>query len=293
MKIAVVMVNYNGLQDTLFAIESVLKSSVEVQIILVDNDSKNNDAEKIKNYCPSVFVIESKENLGFSGGNNLGIKFALENGFEYILLLNNDTIIDSKMIENLLKHANKTSIVAPKMYYFSEPDKIWYGGGEINRYTGNAVHITTDNDDTAAEKGRRCTFATGCCMLIHRDVFEKVGLLNESYFMYCEDTEFCLRLLKKNIRILYVPSAKLWHKVSASTGGSESAFCLYYVTRNRLECIKRNKESFKATAYAFSLLTRYIRMFQEWLRGGEKWKAYRQALKDHQRGMMGKTFVSQ
>lgn len=166
-------------------------------------------------------AIRSEENGGFSAGNNIGIRYALKADFEYIMLLNNDTIVDREMISILKNQCSKMMVTAPKMLYYSEPQKIWYGGGEINRWTGNAKHNRMNQVDTSSEE-EFVTFATGCCTMIHADTLKEVGLLDESYFMYCEDTEYCIRLLQNEVKIKYIPSARLWHKVSAATGGSDS-----------------------------------------------------------------------
>lgn len=287
-KLAVILVNYNGLDDSIECIESIKKSSCndEITVVFVDNSSKVNEAEIIKKQFDDVVTIRSEENGGFSAGNNIGIKYAIRAGFEYIMLLNNDTIIDAQMIARLQEKCEKNTVTVPQMLYYAEPDKIWYGGGEINRWTGNAKHKYM-NQSNNSEKDEIVTFATGCCMMIHVETLKTVGLLDESYFMYCEDTEFCIRLAQKGIKIKYIPLAKLWHKVSKSTGGSESSFSLYYITRNRLEYLKKYKESFYWTAYPFSLVSRYIRMWQ--CKDAKKRKAYRDAIRDARAGMTGRT----
>jgi GT2 family glycosyltransferase len=140
--------------------------------------------------------------------------------------------------------------------------------------------------DTRDTTVKNCTFASGCCMMIKANTFKVVGLLDEDYFMYCEDTEFCIRLLKNGIRIKYIPTAKLWHKVSQSTGGSDSAFSTYYMTRNRLNYIKKYCNEFSWTAYPFSLLTRYIRMIT--CKDKKKKQAFRQGIHDHIKAVTGK-----
>lgn len=289
-KHAVILVNYNGLKDSLDCIDSIQSTdnSGDIQIIFVDNASKNNEGAIIKEIHPKVHVIRSRLNGGFAYGNNLGIQYALDKGFEYITLLNNDTVVAPDIFLRLEENCNKTSIAAPKMYYHSQPNVIWYGGGEINMKTGNAEHIYMDCEDMFDENILPCTFATGCCLMVKADTVRDVGLLDESYFMYCEDTDFCIRLIQAGVSITYVPKAKLWHKVSASTGGSDSPFSTYYMTRNRLNYIKKHRNYFGMRPYIFSIFSRWIRMLQ--CKDKEVKLAFIRGIYDHLRGLEGDTF---
>lgn len=289
VKIATILINYNGYEDTADAINSIEKSSVKTDIIVVDNASDQNEGDKLKEAFSDIYVIQSKENVGFSGGNNLGIKYALNKNYEYIMLLNNDTVISNKMIENLLKYASDHTVVSPLMYYYTNKKKIWFAGGDINRFTGNTEHYMMNCIEDKQLQNTKCAFLTGCCMMIHTNIIKKVGLLDETYFMYCEDTDFSIRLKRNGFEMLMVPEAKLWHKVSSSTGGDESAFSLYYMTRNRLNYVKKYRKDLLPTAYAFSIITRYIRAFQYKMRKNENWKTIRKAIKDHKRNISGKT----
>lgn len=286
-RVAVILINYNGLEDTLECIESIKKNDMEVDIIVVDNASKVDEGKIIKERYSFVKIIRSDKNLGFSGGNNLAIKYALENNFEYVMLLNNDTIIKSNMISELLKNANENTIAVPKMYYYDDKNIIWYDGGYISKVKGSSNHDNMNKIDNNYSKNRNCTFATGCCILIHVNILMKIGLLNENYFMYCEDTEYCLRALKNNIKILYIPTAQLWHKVSRSTGGSYSNFATYYMTRNRFIYLKEYRTYFYFSAYIFTLFTRYIRIIQYFIKKDSRWKAIHNAVIDFKSGKIG------
>lgn len=287
-KIAVILVNYNGIKDTIECIESIKESDCykDITIVVVDNASKNNEAEEIRRKFNDVVAIRSPDNGGFSEGNNFGIRYALDKGAEYITLLNNDTIVDKKMISTLMSRCQSDVVTAPQMLYYDEPNKTWYGGGRIDYWTGNAKHDYMNQIDSPMTE-RTVTFATGCCMMIGATTLHKVGLLDESYFMYCEDTDFCIRLGQQAIKIKFVPTAKLWHKVSSSTGGSDSTFSTYYMTRNRLNYIKKYKKQFHITAYPFTLMSRYIRMWQ--CKDETKRKAYRDAICDAKMGKIGRT----
>lgn len=282
--LAIVLVNYNGLNDSLECIKSLLNSDSPLKIVFVDNASKENEAEIVESSYPMVKTIRSDVNLGFAGGNNLGITWALNNNYKYIALLNNDTIVRPDTFDLLLQNANINTISAPYMYFFSHPDELWYGGGKINRWTGNAEHyyVPRKNDEPF-----ECSFATGCCFVAHRKVWEMVGLLDESYFMYNEDSDYSIRLLRHKIKIFVVPAAKIWHKVGKSSGGNDSAFSIYYTTRNRLHMVKKYQGFFYPTAYLFSLISRYLRAFLLKRKGKKEYYAFIQGIRDAQNGVRG------
>lgn len=285
-KVAAVLVNYNGYAYSFDTIKSLEKSVLAPKIILVDNNSENNEADALSKAFPDIIVIPSYENLGFAGGNNLGIKYALQTGYEYILLINNDTIVDPDMISELVKYANPQRVVSPIIFYNNDKDKIWFAGGKINRMTGNTVHILQDRKINSG-KLTVCSFLSGCCMLIHRDIFNRVGFLDDTYFMYYEDADFSIRLKKYNIELLMDPKAKLWHKVGASSGGNESFLSTYYLTRNRLILIKKYPEEFSKIAYVFSIITRYFRMIQFYIRNKRSWRAFMLGISDAKKNIMG------
>ncbi|MCI8307688.1 MAG: glycosyltransferase family 2 protein, partial [Lachnospiraceae bacterium] len=195
--VAVIVVNYNGLEDSINCIESLysIRDSEKITIVLVDNASRRNEADIIAEKFPAAIVIKNNSNGGFSAGNNIGIEYALSNQYKYIMLLNNDTVVEEGIITKLMSHCTDVSVAVPKILYYSSCKTIWYGGGTINKITGNAEHENMGRSDNENDtKVRKCTFATGCCMMIQSDVLKKVGKLDENFFMYCEDTEFCIRL---------------------------------------------------------------------------------------------------
>ena len=158
-KVLVVFVNYNGMKDTVEAIQSVENSNYQADIIVVDNASLLNEAELLKEQFPKIQIIRSLENLGFSGGNNLGIKYGLENGYDYIILLNNDTVIDSEMIGTLVKNADSNTVAVPAMYYYSNPKRIWFGGGVLHLHKGYPKHLH-EGEEVELPPVVDCTFAT-------------------------------------------------------------------------------------------------------------------------------------
>lgn len=288
-KVWIIIINYNGIYDTKECIESVLKSDYQPEILLVDNASDEDEGKIISREYTGIHVIKSEKNLGFAGGNNLGIKFAMEHGADYIMLLNNDTVIDPAMISELIKNANETDIVAPRMFYYDKKDVIWYSGGNINKYSGNIrCKYFGKNVREVNDKIEECTFATGCCILFSVNLIDKIGGLKDDYFMYCEDTEFSIRVIEAGGVIRVIPSAKLWHKVSSSIGGAGNAFSLYYSSRNRLYYIKDHEEFFFDTATIFTVMSRVARIIQYMILRNSIWKSYYKALKDYKKGVRGR-----
>jgi hypothetical protein len=291
-KIGIIIVNYNGEKYTNDCIKSVLKSSYQnYLVIVVDNASTDNSVKLLEEFNNKIVIIKNNENLGFSGANNIGIKYALENECEYVLLLNNDTEIDKDLIKNMVDSSmkNNNAIISPKIYYYNEPNKIWSAGGGLNWKKGLSFHYGQNEIDKGQyDQQKEIDFATGCCILIHKSIFDKIGFLAEEYFLYFEDTDFCVRAKRAGIEILYEPSAKLWHKVSSTTGGEESLITLYYGNRNRLYFNDKFNKKNKFYYLTYFYITRLIK-FIMWLLKGQKDKTViiLRAFRDYKEGKMG------
>jgi GT2 family glycosyltransferase len=254
-KVFVVVLNWNGKKDTLQCLQSLEKAKKDnfsLDVVIVDNASTDDSVAAIKLYKPKNFkkhIMESPDNAGFAGGNNLGIHYSLALDADYILILNNDTILDKNTIAEFLNAAKKypkAGIFSPKIYFargFEYHKKykqnelgkvIWYAGGEIdwnNVYASNYGVDQVDNGQFDQE--REIDFATGACMFIRASTLKRVGLFDERYYLYMEDVDLSMRMKKYQYTIYYIPSAYLWHKVSQSSGiGSDLND--YYTTRNRL-----------------------------------------------------------
>ena len=249
MKIAVVVLNYNGLLETKSCLDSlrrIKKSNFEVEIIIVDNNSSDGSQITLPKE-KGIKFMQNENNLGFSGGNNRGIKYALEKNVDYVLILNNDTVVDENFLVNLVINKN-ADISSPKIYFekgfefhkdrYTEKQLgkvIWYAGGNIDLQNIIGKHIGVDEVDKGQfSKSREVDFATGACMLVKREVFEKIGYFDEKYFLYLEDMDFCVRAKKAGFKILFEPKAVVWHKNAASIGGSGSNLQDYYFTKSRL-----------------------------------------------------------
>lgn len=246
-KVYIILINYNGYKDTMECIKSLCKINYEnYKIIIVDNNSTDNSIEILKSNAINCIILESKKNLGFAGGNNIGVKYAIEHNADYIMLLNNDTLVSKDFLNNMIKSFSldkKIGIVGPKIMYYTDKNRIWFGGGKINWFKFLGEHFGIGEIDKGQyNEEKEITFITGCCMLIKKEVFEKVGLLTEDYFMYFEDVDFCVRLLEKKLKIYYNPKSIIYHKVAFSSGGEESPFTIKWGTKNRIVFMNKYKD---------------------------------------------------
>ncbi len=213
------------------------------KIVVVDNGSVDGSVFEIRKRFPEVEIIENKTNLGFAGGNNIGIKCAINNRADYVLLINNDTIVEENFLGELVnigESDREIGILGSKICYYDEPKIIWSAGGKVNCLKNKGVHIGLNEIDKGQyDKTKEADYLTGCCLLIKREVIEKIGVLAEDYFLYYEDTDFSLRTKKSGYKCFYVPESKIYHKVSRSTRPGSSSY-IYYHTRNGLVLAKRN-----------------------------------------------------
>jgi len=253
-KVLISLIDFNGSENTLLCLDSLDNVKVEgfeLSVVVVDNASKEKfqTEKKYKNF--SLKIIRSETNLGFAGGQNLGIKYGLDNGVDYFVILNNDVILENNFLLELLKtfvSQKDCGIVSPKIYFakghefhkdrYEEKDLgkvIWYAGGKMDWQNMIAAHRGVDTVDKGQyEKLEKTDFASGCCEIIKREVFKNVGLFDDKYFLYYEDNDLSQRAKKAGFAIYYQPNAFLWHLNAISTGGSGSSLQDYYITRNRL-----------------------------------------------------------
>jgi GT2 family glycosyltransferase len=243
----VVIVNWNGLSDTLECLESLDRMSyASHRVVLVDNASSDGSAAAIRGRHPSIRVIENKENLGFTGGNNAGIRHALENGADYVWLLNNDTIVDRNALSALVEAAESdpdAGIYGSKIYYDSNREVLSFAGATIDWRSGRSLHIGRGEPDRGQyDAVRDVERVSGCSMLVRKEVCGRVGLLDDDYFLYAEDLEWCVRARSAGYRCVFVPGSKVFHKEAASVKGADGRGTLffYYNTRNFLKTIAKH-----------------------------------------------------
>jgi len=287
-KVAIIILNWNGWQDTSECLESLQRITYpNYQAIVVDNGSSDGSIEKIKAWARGEIPVESKffeykpdnkpvqwieyarqtaeaggipeeeaklvqfpsnrrvifikngENLGFAGGNNVGIKYALLRKYPYLCLLNNDTVVDPKFLDFLVKRIESdplSGIVGGKIYTYNEPKCLWYAGGHISllgRGPGYVMH------HSESDKFSSVSFVTGCLMLLRADVLNKVGLLDPYLFFGAEDADLCLRTIKAGFKIDYEPRAIIWHKI-ARTYDKHSPSHIYYVYRGKVTFTRKH-----------------------------------------------------
>ncbi len=255
--ISIVIVNYNTPDDTKATIQSLSEinhSGFDYQIVVVDNGSKElltfNKAFLKKNN--KVDLLRSESNLGFSGGNNLGIQHAIDHyDSDYYLLLNSDTIVDKNFLQALyemMKKDPKIGLACSKIYFhkgyeffensYNESEKhrvLWYVGGKVDWTNLLSYHIGIDEVDRGHfDVASETDYATGCAMMISREVIERVGRLDDRFFLYSEDVDFSLRVHKAGLKVMYCPDSVVYHKIGRSSGGAGSPLQQYYQTRNRL-----------------------------------------------------------
>ncbi len=242
----IVLLNYNGVNDTIDCLKSLQNVNyAEMKTIVVDNASTDDSVAKLKSVQPEYdfLLLTGNENNGFSAGNNIGIKYAMKNNADYVLLLNNDTVVEPDFLSYAVEASEKddnVGLTIGKILYYKEPELIWYGGGELQKPYFYAKHSGFRENKDAPEYNiqKYVTFATGCYFLLKRKTIESVGMLEEDYFMYCEDTDYCFRINKSNQKILYCPKSVIYHKIGASSGKG-SDFSTYYIARNTIILLKR------------------------------------------------------
>ena len=244
-KILIILLNWNGKKDTLECLESLAKVSYpNFTTIVVDNGSSDDSVIAIRNKFPSIPIFETKENLGFAGGNNVGIAWGLKKDFEWILLLNNDTTVAPDFLESFLESAKqepKAKILGAKIYRTKNPQQIDHLGGIWNPKIAEflSLHSGQIEDNASFESMEKVDYVCGAALMMHRSVPETIGLLEERYFLFWEETDFCCRARRLGFEVWTAPKAKIWHKVSSSfTGGKPQMH--YFWWRSRLLWIERN-----------------------------------------------------
>lgn len=237
-----VVVNWNRPEDTVRCVESLKASAYRaVRILIVDNGSDLDKYDELRRTVVGAEIVRSETNLGFGMGSNVGIQYALDGGAAYVLLLNNDTIVDACMIGTLveaMRSDRSIGVAGPIIYYSHEPETVWFAGYRIKGklyVVRRGLHLK--RPFKAVED---VDFVSGCGMLVRREAIEQVGMFSPEYFMYYEDLDLCLRVKKAGWRIVCATGARMWHAVSASSGGSESPMKEYHQVRSSLIFYRRH-----------------------------------------------------
>ncbi len=263
----IIVPNWNGMQDTLECLESLSRLDYpDYKVVVVDNGSVDGSVPVIRQRFPATTVIETGENLGFSGGCNVGLRYALAQKAGYALLLNNDTEVDPAFLRILVESAQASlavGIAGPTIYYHAQPDVVWSAGGAIDWKRGLTWMVGLNEQDAGqfGQAPRDVDFVTGCALLVNAQAVEKAGEMDERFFMYYEETEWCVRIARAGYRIIHVPQAKIWHKISTETRAA-SPFVHYYMTRNRLLFLKATGAATRV--WLHTLLADYARTLISW-----------------------------
>lgn len=255
-RVSIIILNNNSLAMTKEQLEDVGSLNVgnmNIECVVVDNGSTDGTESAIKNYkLPNMAYkfLQSGQNLGFAGGNNIGIEYAIKNKADYIILMNNDLILSKDVVVqmvNYMQQNNDVGLASPKIYFasgfefhksrYKNEEKgrvIWYAGGVIDRNNVYTSHRGVDEVDAGQyDEIIETDSASGACMIIRPDVVKKIGLLDDSLFLYWEDADYSERAKRAGFKVIYFPKTHIWHKVSVSTGGSGGEANDYFLTRNR------------------------------------------------------------
>lgn len=308
-KVAIIILNWNGWEDTVECLESVYQIEYPLyEVIVVDNGSKDGSIQKIKNYADgktkvkstffkcsqenkpiyvkeyskaelensvpiketitnpvsrkNLILIKNDNNYGFAEGNNIGIRFTLNNlNPDYILLLNNDTVVDPYFLNEMIKVAENDShigVLGPTVYEYKNPFEVQSAGAKIYWNKGEVVNLTS-RESKYSDEPEDVDSVIGCALLAKTELFHKIGYLNKDYFAYLEESEWCVRAHKASYRIVYVPIGKIWHKGGA-TSNKITGFTLYHYTRNRFWFMKKHASK---SQYVSCLI--YFFGFRMWL----------------------------
>lgn len=217
-KISIIIVNWNGKNYLFDCLNSVYKSNfLDYEIIIIDNGSKDESQKMLQKKFLEIKLILNKKNLGFAKANNQGIKIAQG---EFIFLLNNDTVIHPDLLRILsdkLSSNEKIGIVGPKIYY-TNSQRIWFAGGCIDWAKGKTYHLNRDLTDSESEDSEKeVDFITGCALMIKREVIDKIGFLDQNFFAYYEDADWCQKAIRAGYRVVYLPFGGVWHIKSATS----------------------------------------------------------------------------
>ena len=283
----VIVLAYNHLADTLECLASLSRLTYpNYRLLVVDNGSSDGTAEAVKAQYPHVQVLRLESNLGFQGGANFGLKWSMDAGIDYVLLVSNDTTAQPDVLDELMKYAasDDVGLLAPKIYYFSEPDRIWSVGGDRHPLTLEMTH-KGDNQLDRGQWNRVLDrdFLVGCVLLFKRSLLENVGYFDTGFYpAYYEDVDLCMRARRANFRLLSVPGAKMWHKVARSHGGQGSPQERYLMARNSVRYFRKYVRGWRwliVGAYRLgSALKTTLRLMRA--RRGDSIRAYWRGLRD-------------
>ncbi len=288
-RVVVVVLNSNRREDTLACLASLAASAYSNQdVILLDNASTDNSVEAVSAAFPAVEIIRLRENRGYAGNNNVGISSAMAREADWVFVLNEDTVLDPNCVSHLVAAGESDpaiGIVGPTVYHFDEPDVIQSAGGLIGPAWESRHLAQNEPDHGQFRQEHDVDWISGCGIMLRRGVIEQVGMIDERYFYYWEETEWCIRAGRAGWRIVHVPKAKLWHK-GVQRDYHPSPHVTYYATRNRLMTLARHRAPVKSWTGAFMQIGRTL---VSWTIR-PRWRAMRQHRRAMWRGVVDFAF---
>lgn len=271
-KVSIIILNWNQKDMTLACLRSLKKISYpNYEIILVDNGSTDDSVSVIKKEFPEFKIIENRKNLGVAGGRNVGIEYVQHKGTDYLLLLDNDTIVDKDFITEMVKVGEsdkRAGILTGKIYFYSEPNKIWCAGGSLSLYRHHISAIGYDETDRGQyDEKREVDHAAGCCLMIKKKVVDDIGILDQNFIEYfTEDTDWCLRAKKEGYKIMYVPEAEIWHHVVKKTSVNKRYW--YLKGRNLMWLMRKHAQLHHWIIFSFFFIVGSIRVLYREAKAG-------------------------
>ena len=267
-KVSIIILNWNQRDMTLQCLKSLKEINYpHYEIILVDNGSTDDSVSVVKKEFPDVKIIQNKRNLGVAGGRNVGIEYVLSKGTDYILLLDNDTTAHQDFITEMVKvgeQDTKAGILTGKIYFSSQPNKIWCAGGRLSLFRCHFSLMGYGEVDRGQyEWVREVDHVTGCCFMIKKEVVDKIGILDENFVQYFgEDTDLCLRAKKAGYKVMYVPGSRIWHHIVKKTSVSERYW--YLKGRNLMLFMRKHARLHHWIIFSFFFILGSLKLlFQE------------------------------
>ncbi len=269
-KITVVVLNWNSHEITAECIRSLRATDgPDFEILVVDNGSTDGSVEMLPQEFPQITVLPQERNLGFAAGCNVGMRHALANDAEYVLLLNNDTVVAPDFIREMLAAIESDpsiGAVCPKIYFADEPEMIWYAGADFSLWTGTAKHRGWKEVDRGQfDQHEEITQATGCAMLVRCSAVRAVGLLDEQFWAYAEDLDWSVRFLKRGYLLAFAPKARLWHCCGAtavkSMGAGSQAIRQFFSTRNMVLVARKHLRWWQIPSYMLGFGITHILLY--------------------------------
>ena len=287
-QVMAIVLNWNLLDDTCRCVSSLRQSDYpNLTLAVVDNGSDPDLYSQLRSrLTEDVALLRSEMNLGFAEGNNLGLRYALEHGADYVLVINNDTVVAPDMVRRLVAVAEAqpdAGLLGPVIYYLQPPDQVWFAGYRFSHgiyVLRRGFHLTSPIQPT-----EDVDFVSGCGMLIRRSVLEQVGMFPNEYFMYYEDVDLCFRVKAAGMKIVCVPDAHMWHAVSTSSGGPDSPIKQYYQVKSSLIFYRKHFRGLKlwlnvALRFGHAVFT----LSKAIVRGQLRWDAVKMFLVGTQEG---------